>query len=93
MADVFDGPFGVYVDVAGIIVADAQTDVAQALQVFAALYGITLTASSGVAGSFVLTEGVSSPHPDFDKIAIEVRQQMGVELINLWDAIDAGQVA
>lgn len=93
MADAFGGAFGAYVDVAGIIVADAQTDVAQALQVFAALYGITLTAASGVAGSFVLTTSVSSPHPDFDKIDIEVRTQMGKELSALWDAVDAGPIA
>lgn len=93
MVDVFDGPFGTYVDVAAICVADAQIDVGLLLISFAALYGITLTCNAATAGSFVLTEGVSSPHPDFDAIRLEQREKMGVELSNIWDAVDAAPVA
>ena len=92
MADVFDGPFGVYVNVAGICVAAAQDDVGLLLVSFAALWGITLVVAPATAGTFTLVESVDSPHPDFDKIPVEQRQKMGVELIAIWDAVDAAPV-
>lgn len=92
MADVYGGPFGTYVDVAGIIVAASQTDVGEILVPFAALFGITLVATQGVAGSYTITEGESHPHPDFDKITIEMQNKIGVELSAVWDAIDAAPV-
>ncbi len=92
MADVFGGPFGTYVDVAAVCVADAQDDVGILLVNFAALWGITLVVAPATAGTFTLVEGVDSPHPDFDAIRPEQREKMGVELIAMWDAIDAAPV-
>lgn len=92
MSDVFDGPFGTYADVAAVCVADAQDDVGILLVNFAALWGITLVVAPATAGTFTLVEGVDSPHPDFDKIPIEQREKMGVELIAIWDAVDAAPV-
>ncbi len=92
MADVYGGPFGVYVDVAAIMIAAAQTDVGEILVPFAALLGITLVASSGVAGSYTIVSGESLPHPDFDKITPEMQDKIGVELVAIWDAIDAAPV-
>ncbi len=92
MSDEFGGDFGNYTDTAGIIVAAVQTELAANLVKFGALYGVTLTLVEGAAGTFVLLSSADSPHPDFDKIAVEVRTQMGEELIALWDAIDAAPV-
>jgi len=93
MVDVYGGPFGVYVDVAGVILAASQTEVGTTLEVFAKLLGITLVANSGTAGSYTVDTEVSLAHPDFDKITPEMQDKIGVELSNLWDAIDAAPVA
>lgn len=92
MADVFGGPFGTYPDVAAVCVAAAQDDVGILLVSFAALFGITLVLAPATAGAFTLVEEASSPHPDFDKMAVEQREKMGVELIAIWDAVDAAPV-
>lgn len=92
MSDEFGGDFGNYANISGIIVAAVQTELGEELIKFAALYGITLVATEGAAGTFTLLESADSPHPDFDKIAVEVRTQMGEELIAFWDAIDAAPI-
>ncbi len=91
-ADVFGGPFATYPTFVAIIIATAQDELGTLLENFAALYGITLVATGGVAGSFTLIEGTDSPHPDFDAIRKEQREKMGVELVALWDVIDAAPV-
>ncbi len=93
MSDVFGGPFATYPTFIAVIAAAGQDELGTLLENFAALYGVTLTATGGAAGSFVLVEGTDSPHPDFDKIAVEQREKMGVELVALWDVIDAAPVA
>ncbi len=91
-ADVFGGPFGTYVDCTTVCVAAAQLEIGAYHVSLAALYGITLSVAAATAGSYVLVEGASSPSPDFDKIAVEQRHKMGVELSAMWDAIDAAPV-
>jgi len=93
MADVFDGPFGTYPTFIAIVIATAQDEIGTLLENFAALYGITLVATGGAAGTYTLVEGVDSPHPDFDAIRREQREKMGAELVALWDVIDAAPVA
>ncbi len=95
MADVYGGPFGTYASMAssGVVDGTGKDEVGAILAGLAALYGITLTAANGVAGSFVLTVGVDSPHPDFDKMEGFDREKLGVELAALWDVIDAADEA
>ncbi len=92
MSDQFGGSFAGYSAVAGIIVAAVQTELADNLVKLGALYGVTLVLVEGAAGTFTLLEGADSPHPDFDKISVETRTQMGEELIALWDVIDAAPI-
>ncbi len=92
MADVFDGPFGTYVDVAGIIVAASQTQVGTALIECARMFGVTLVATEGAAGTWSLVTSVDSPHPDFDAIRPEIREHIGRELAAVWDAVDAAPI-
>lgn len=92
MSDVFGGPFATYPTFVAIVIATAQDEIGTLLENFAALWGVTLVATGGVAGSFTLLEEADSPHPDFDKIPVEQREKMGVELVALWDVIDAAPV-
>ena len=90
MVDVYGGPFATYPAMAsGVLDGTGKDELGVVLAAFAALWGITLTVGNGVTGAFVLTSEVDSPHPDFDKIGIEQREKMGVELAALWDVIDA----
>ena len=92
MVDTFGGPFATYPTFIAVIAAAGQDELGTLMENFAALWGITLVATGGVAGSFTLIEGTDSPHPDFDKITPEQREKMGVELVALWDVIDAAPV-
>ncbi len=94
MADVFGGPFGTYADASGGVVdGTGKDEIGVMLTNFCALYGILLAAGNGVTGAASLIHNVDSPHPDFDNIDVEVREKMGVEMENLWDAIDAASEA
>lgn len=94
MADVFGGPFGTYADAAsGVINGTGKDEIAVMLTNFCALLQITLTAGNGVTGAAVLVHNADSAHPDFDKIAVEMREKIAVEMTNLWDAIDAASEA
>ncbi len=93
MADIFDGPFGVYTTVGGVLDGTGKDSLAAQMVKFAALYGITLTAGNGVTGAFVLLSEAPNPSPDFDAITLEMRQKMGTELIALWDVCDAAAEA
>lgn len=93
-ADVFGGPFATYPAASsGVIDGTGKDEVAAILTAFAALFEITLTAGNGVTGLWALVHETDSPHPDFDKIPIETREKMGVELAALWDVIDAASEA
>ncbi len=94
MADVFGGPFGTYADASGgVIDGTGKDEVGVMLTNFCALLGITLTAGNGVTGAAVLLHEVDSPPPGWDKMAVEVREMIAVEMTNLWDAIDAASEA
>ncbi len=94
MADVFGGPFGTYADASGgVIDGTGKDEVGVMLTNFCALFGVLLVAGNGVTGVGTIIHNASSPHPDFDNIAIEVREKMAVEMTNLWDAIDAASEA
>ncbi len=93
MVDVYGGPFGTYAVGTGVINAAGKNEMGAALVSFAALLGITLTAGNGVASTNSLTQSVVSPHPDFDKIAVEMRAKIGVELSAIANAMDAAAEA
>lgn len=94
MADVFGGPFGAYTTLGSAVINGTSKDeLALVLTEFCALLQITLTAGNGVTGAYALVHNVDSAHPDFDKINIEMRHKIGVEMAALWDKIDAASEA
>ena len=93
MTDVYGGPFGTYLAAAGVVDGTGKDEIAAGMTSFAALLGITLTAGNGVTGAYVLDREVPNPHPDFDAIRPEMRDKIGLELAEMWDAIDAASEA
>ncbi len=90
MADVFGGPFGAYTAMgSGVLDGTGKDELGVVLAEFCALLGITLTAGNGVTGAFAIINEVDSPHPDFDKMAIEMREKIGVEMAAIADVMDA----
>ncbi len=94
MSDVFGGPFATYTAASsGVINGTAKDELGVILAEFCALLQITLTAGNGVTGAYALVHNDDSDHPDFDNIAIEMREKIGVEFAALWDVIDAASEA